>query len=77
MQDDDGNDVPIWKWEHYYDINVDQQLFEEYRLFSRLKHKNLAPYEEYVKARGLRWPVVEQEDGSWRETRDAIPLLWL
>ncbi|WP_145278080.1 molybdopterin-dependent oxidoreductase [Planctomycetes bacterium SV_7m_r] len=69
MQDDDGNDVPIWKWEHYYDINVDQQLFEEYRLFSRLKHKNLAPYEEYVKARGLRWPVVEQEDGSWRETR--------
>jgi nitrate reductase NapA len=23
----------------------------------------------YVGARGLRWPVVQQEDGSWRETR--------
>jgi nitrate reductase NapA len=44
-------------------------LFEEYRLFSRHKHKDLAPYDEYVKARGLRWPVVQQPDGTWRETR--------
>lgn len=69
IKDDKGNEVPIWEWEHYYDINVDRELFEEYRQFTRLKHKNLAPYEVYVKARGLRWPVVEQEDGSWRETR--------
>lgn len=69
IKDDEGNEIPIWEFEHYYDTNVDKHLFEEYRQFTTLKHKNLAPYEEYVKARGLRWPVVEQEDGSWRETR--------
>jgi nitrate reductase NapA len=67
--DDDGIEVPIWQWEHYYDVNVDKALFEQYRHFTRLKHKNLAPYDEYVKARGLRWPVVQQPDGSWRETK--------
>ncbi|MBL9135586.1 MAG: molybdopterin-dependent oxidoreductase [Verrucomicrobiales bacterium] len=66
---DRGEEVPAWKWEHYYDLNVDKALFEEYRKFTRLKHKDLAPYDEYVKARGLRWPVVEQPDGSWRETK--------
>ena len=69
IKDEAGEEVPVWEWEHYYDVNVDEQLFEEYRAFTRLKHKDLAPYAEYVKARGLRWPVVEQADGSWRETR--------
>jgi nitrate reductase NapA len=69
VKDDDGQEIPIWKFEHYYDTNVDKRLFEEYRQFTTMKHKNLAPYEEYVKARGLRWPVVEQDDGSWRETK--------
>lgn len=65
----DGKAVESWRWERYYDVNVDEALFNEYRKFSRTKHKDLAPYAEYVKARGLRWPVVEQPDGSWRETR--------
>lgn len=65
----EGKEVEIWKWRNYYDINVDERLFEEYRPFTRLKHKDLAPYSEYVKARGLRWPVVEQKDGTWRETK--------
>jgi len=69
LQDDAGAEVPIWQFDHYYDVNVDRHLFEEYRQFTTLKHKNLAPYDEYVKARGLRWPVVQQEDGSWQETR--------
>ena len=69
IKDADGKEIPIWDFEHYYDVNVDKHLFEEYRQFTTLKHKNLAPYDEYVKARGLRWPVVEQSDGSWRETR--------
>lgn len=69
MQDASGRVVPNWDWSRYYDINVDERLFEEYRGFTRLKHKDLAPYGEYVKARGLRWPVVEQPDGSWRETK--------
>jgi len=65
----EGADVPIWDWRRYHDVNVDEVLFEEYRPFTRKKHKDLAPYPEYVAARGLRWPVVEQDDGSWRETR--------
>lgn len=65
----DGKEVPIWDFKHYYDVNVDERLFNEYRKFSRFKHKDLAPYSEYVKARGLRWPVVQQTDGSWRETK--------
>jgi nitrate reductase NapA len=69
IKDDKGNMIPIWDFAHYYDTNVDKHLFEEYRQFTTMKHKNLAPYDEYVKARGLRWPVVQQDDGSWRETR--------
>jgi nitrate reductase (cytochrome) len=65
----DGKEVPLWDFRRYYDVNVDEHLFEEYRKFTRFKHKDLAPYSEYVKARGLRWPVVQQADGSWRETR--------
>ncbi len=65
----DGKEVPIWEWKRYYDVNVDERLFEEYRKFTRFKHKDLAPYGEYVKARGLRWPVVQQADGTWRETK--------
>jgi nitrate reductase (cytochrome) len=80
MKDADGNflftfrdaqcqEVPVWDWNHYYDINVDEALFEEYRKFTPYKHKNLAPYSEYVKTRGLRWPVVQQPNGAWRETK--------
>ncbi len=68
MTDEQRNPIPIWEWEHYYDKNVDEHLFEEYRQFTRMKHKDLAPYSEYVKARGLRWPVVER-NGQWQETR--------
>ena len=68
VEDEQGREVPIWQWSRYYDVNVDEHLFEEYRQFTTKKHKDLAPYSEYVKTRGLRWPVVEQDDGSWRET---------
>ena len=33
-----------------------------------MKHKDLAPYDEYVKKRGMRWPVVEK-NGEWIETK--------
>ncbi|NNE43987.1 MAG: molybdopterin-dependent oxidoreductase, partial [Gemmatimonadetes bacterium] len=69
VKDDAGRPVPVWNWDRYYDVNVDKALFEEYRKFTRLKHKDLAPYDEYVNARGMRWPVTEQPDGSWRETK--------
>jgi len=67
--DADGNEVPVWDWSHYYDINVDERLYEEYRPFTAIKHKNVAPYLELTKARGLRWPVLQAADGSWKETR--------
>lgn len=68
ITDAKGAEVPIWEWPRYYEVNVDKALFEQYRAFSRMKHKNLAPYDEYVKARGLRWPVVQQPGGAWKET---------
>ena len=69
IKNEAGERVPVWEWSKYYSVNVDEALFEEYRAFTTMKHKDLAPYEEYVKARGLRWPVVEMPDGSWRETK--------
>ncbi len=69
INDEDGKEVPYWQWEHYYDVNVDKALFDDYRRFTFMKHKNVAPYDELVKHRGLRWPVVETEPGKFRETR--------
>ena len=69
MTDAAGAVVPCWDWARYYQHNIDELLFEEYRKFTVMKHKNLAPYAEYVRTRGLRWPVVQQADGTWRETR--------
>ena len=76
MTDADGrflfhqaDDIPVWQWEHFYDINVDERLYEEYRPLTAYKHKNVAPYRELVRHRGLRWPVVEARPGQWRETR--------
>ncbi|MDO9019154.1 MAG: molybdopterin-dependent oxidoreductase [Deltaproteobacteria bacterium] len=65
----DGTEVPAWDWAHFHDVNVDEKLFEDYRRFTSIKHKNLAPYGEYVRHRGLRWPVVQDRAGAWRETR--------
>jgi len=71
--DEKGKEVPIWEWEHYYDVNVDKQLFEEYRRFTTYKHKNLAPYDEYVRTRGLRWPVVDGKETKWRFREGSDP----
>jgi nitrate reductase NapA len=43
-------------------------MFEEYRPFTKEKHKDLAPYDVYAEAHGLRWPVVETSPGKWEET---------
>lgn len=69
FKDDKGVDVPVWDFDHYYDINVDKALYEEYRPLTHAKHKNVAPYDILVNAHGMRWPVVETKDGSWKETR--------
>ena len=71
IHDDDGNEVRAWEWDNYYGPkhNVDRTLYEEYRPWTHMKHKNVAPYDALVATRGMRWPVVEQGDGTWRETR--------
>ncbi len=68
IRDDDGNEVDAWKWDVFSGTNVDRQIFNEYRALSIMKHKDLAPYDEYVKVSGIRWPVVENDKGEWVET---------
>ncbi len=41
-------------------------LFEEYASFGRGHGHDLAPFESYHKARGLRWPVVDNKETLWR-----------
>ena len=67
-KDDVGNELAIWDWEVFKSTNVDEHLYEEYRPFTTMKHKDLAPYDVLSETRGLRWPVVQVEDGSWKET---------
>ncbi len=37
--------------------------------FLLCKHKDVAPYAELIQARGLRWTVVQNQDGQSQETR--------
>ena len=41
-------------------------LFEEYASFGRGHAHDLADFEQYHKARGLRWPVVDNKETLWR-----------
>ncbi len=41
-------------------------LFEEYAGFGRGHGHDLAPFDDYHKARGLRWPVVDGKETLWR-----------
>ena len=41
-------------------------LFEEYARFGRGHGHDLAPFESYHHARGLRWPVVDNKETLWR-----------
>lgn len=45
---------------------VHKGLFEEYAAFGRGKAHDLAPFDYYHKARGLRWPVVDDKETLWR-----------
>ncbi len=45
---------------------LEKNLFEEYRLFTLGKGKDLAPYETYRKVPGLRWPVVDGKETPYR-----------
>ena len=45
---------------------VQKGLFEEYAAFGRGKAHDLAPFDLYHKARGLRWPVIDGKETLWR-----------
>ena len=45
---------------------VQKGLFEEYAQFGRGHAHDLAPFDMYHKARGLRWPVVDGKETLWR-----------
>ena len=49
-----------------YGYYVQKGLFEEYARFGRGKAHDLAYFDVYHKARGLRWPVVDGKETLWR-----------
>ena len=67
--DEDGNEIEIWKWDVWHAGNFDRNFFEEYRPFTMLKHKHVAPYDVLIEKRGMRWPVVQSASGEYLETR--------
>lgn len=69
MLDENGNEIEAWKWDVFKRHNIDKILYEDYRPLTHLKHKNVAPYDELAKTRGLRWPVTKDTSGQWRETK--------
>ena len=51
----------------------EKEIWEEYRKFGEGQGKDLAPYEAYVKARGLRWPVVGGKETRYRYVEGHDP----
>jgi len=45
---------------------IQKGLFEEYAEFGRDHGHDLAPFDTYHQARGLRWPVVDGKETLWR-----------
>ena len=50
----------------HFGFYVQKGLFEEYAAFGRGHGHDLAPFETYHQARGLRWPVVGGKETLWR-----------
>ena len=52
---------------------VQKGLFEEYAEFGRGHGHDLAPFDEYHKVPGLRWPVVNGKETKWRYREGTDP----
>ena len=53
----------------HFGFYVQKGIFEEYRRFQHEGPKRgheMAPFEAYHKARGLRWPVIDNKETLWR-----------
>jgi len=53
--------------------HVEKEMWEEYRKFNEGQGKDLAPYEAYTRARGLRWPVVNGKETLYRYAEGYDP----
>ena len=70
IKDDRGNEYDNDESAHF-GFYVQKGLFEEYRLFNSApdipkKGHEMAPFDAYHKARGLRWPVIDGKETLWR-----------
>ena len=52
---------------------VHKYLWEEYRRFGNGHGHDLAPFDEYFKVAGLRWPVVDGKETPWRYNASYDP----
>ncbi|MFQ5706521.1 MAG: molybdopterin-dependent oxidoreductase [bacterium] len=57
----------------YGEQTYEKELFEEYRRFTLGTGHDLGTYEQYVEARGLRWPVVNGRETPYRYTARYDP----
>ncbi|WP_206861724.1 periplasmic nitrate reductase subunit alpha [Lysobacter changpingensis] len=57
----------------HFGFYVQKGLFEEYAAFGRGHGHDLAPFDAYHQARGLRWPVVEGRETRWRYREGSDP----
>jgi nitrate reductase NapA len=58
---------------NYFGFYVQKGLFEEYASFGRGHGHDLAPFDAYHEARGLRWPVVNGQETRWRFREGSDP----
>jgi nitrate reductase NapA len=65
VADSAGNVYPNDEMAHF-GFYVQKGLFEEYAGFGRGHAHDLAPFDDYHKTRGLRWPVVDGKETLWR-----------
>lgn len=57
----------------HFGFYVQKGLFEEYATFGRGHGHDLAPFEAYHEAHGLRWPVVDGKETKWRFREGSDP----
>ncbi|WP_267177757.1 nitrate reductase catalytic subunit NapA [Sneathiella aquimaris] len=58
---------------NHFGFYIQKGLFEEYAEFGRGHGHDLAPFEAYHEARGLRWPVVDGKETKWRYREGSDP----
>ncbi|MBU6955623.1 periplasmic nitrate reductase subunit alpha [Hahella sp. HN01] len=57
----------------HFGFYVQKGLFEEYAIFGRGHGHDLAEFDRYHEARGLRWPVVDGKETLWRFREGSDP----